>query len=115
MLRQILGIITGYAIFVVSSLALFKISGVDPHSDASIAFMVLTVIYGVTFSFISGLITQLIAKIKTLKLNYILALIIAGFAAFSLIKSEGSHWTQLFAIIIFAPVSILGGLIYTKR
>jgi uncharacterized membrane protein len=77
--------------------------------------MILTAIYGIAISFISGLITQLISRTKKLKVNYVLAFIIAGFASFSLLKSSGSHWTQLFAVFIFSPVSILGGFFINKR
>ena len=115
MTRKILSIILGYAIFVITSLTLFKISGQDPHSDPTNSFMILTTIYGAAFSFVAGLITQLIAKTSHLKINYLLAFIIAGFATFSFFESEGNHWTQLLAIFIFAPISILGGLFYNKR
>ena len=113
--RNILSIIVGYVIFVITALALFKFSGVKPHADPTTVFVILTAIYGVITSFIAGLVTQIIAQTKTLKINYILAFIIAGFATFSLFKSDGNHWTQLIAIFIFAPASILGGLIYIKR
>lgn len=115
MVKQILGVILGYAVFVISSMFLFRFSRVNPHEDASKLFMVLTFVYGTVFSFISGLVTQLIAKTKNLKVNYLLFIIIAGFAAFSLFKSSGSSWTQLLAIFIFAPVSVLGGLFWIKR
>jgi hypothetical protein len=115
MIRKVLSIITGYTIFVVTSLALFKVSGQNPHSNPTSPFVILTIIYGTVFSFIAGLVMQLIAKESNLKLNYVLALIIAGFATFSFLKSEGNHWTQLLAIFIFAPMSILGGLFYNKR
>jgi hypothetical protein len=115
MVKKILGVIAGYAIFVATSIVLFRFSGKDPHEQATINFQILTAIYGAAFSFLSGLVLQVIAKTKNLNLNYILAFIIAGFATFSLIKSEGSHWTQLFAIAIFAPISILGGYFFNKR
>lgn len=35
MMRPILGVILGYAIFVISSILLFRISEVNPHADAS--------------------------------------------------------------------------------
>ncbi|WP_264537771.1 hypothetical protein [Flavobacterium sp. N1736] len=114
MIRQILGVILGYAIFVISSILLFKFSGVNPHADASQLFMVLTFVYGTVFSFVSGLVAQLISKSKNLKVNYVLFVIMAGFAAFSLFKSSGSSWTQLLAIFVFAPVSVLGGLFWIK-
>jgi zinc transporter ZupT len=115
MLKQVLGFITGYAIFAVASLVLFKLSGHDPHQKATNTFILLTAIYGAVFSFLSGLVTPLLAKAKALTLNYILAIIIAGFALFSLLYSEGSHWTQVLTIIIFAPVSLLGGLFYKNK
>lgn len=95
MVKRIGGVIAGYVIFVVSSLLLFKLSGQKPHAQAPISFQVITVLYGVIFSFLSGVVVQLIAKDKTLTLNYVLGLIMAGFATFSFFKTEGSHWTQV--------------------
>ncbi|NEU07871.1 hypothetical protein GZH53_06060 [Flavihumibacter sp. R14] len=115
MTRKILSVFAGYSIFVATSLALFKLSGHNPHSDPIISFVTLTLAYGVIFSFVAGLVAQLIAKSKDLKINYILAVIIASFATFSFFKSGGNHWTQMLAIFIFAPVSVLGGLVYNKR
>jgi hypothetical protein len=114
MIRKILGVVIAYAVFVTSSIALFTLSGQNPHGDTTLTFKILTCIYGAIFSFLGGLVLQLVARTKNLKLNYILALIIAGFAAFSLTRTEGNHWTQLLAILIFAPVSILGGLFYLR-
>jgi hypothetical protein len=115
MRKQIFGVVAGYAIFVVSSILLFRISGIKPHSDASWIFIILTFVYGTIFSGISGFVCQLISKTNNLKINYILSVIIAGFAAFSLLKSDGSSWTQLLAIFVFAPVSVLGGSILIKN
>ena len=114
MIRKIVSIIAGYSIFVATSLAFFKISRQDPHSNPSTIFLFVTIMFGSVFSFVAGFVTQLIAK-SNLKLNYMLAVIIAGFATFSIIKADGSNWTQLLAIFIFAPVSVLGGLFYIKR
>lgn len=114
-IRKTLAVIVGYAIFVASSLLLFKLSGQNPHGQTTISFQLITAIYGVVFSFLSGLVLQFIARTNNLNLNYVLAFIIAGFATFSLMKAEGSHWTQLMAILIFAPASVLGGLFYIRR
>jgi len=115
MIRQIFSVVIGYAIFVISSILLFRFLGVNPHSEVSQLFMVLTFVYGTVVSFISGLVTQLISKTRNLKINYVLFILMAGFAAFSLFKSNGSSWTQLLAIFVFAPVSVLGGLFWIKR
>ncbi|PWS31317.1 hypothetical protein [Pedobacter paludis] len=110
MIRKILGVIIGYAIFVVSSLLLFKISGQKPHADATNLFIFFTAIYGALFSIFAGYITQAISRARKLNVNYILAIIIAGFAGYSLFKSDGNHWTQILAIAFFAPISIIGGI-----
>jgi hypothetical protein len=115
MIRIILGIFVGYAFFVFTSLLFFNLSGQNPHGDPTIGFTLLTALYGAATSFISGLLACWIANRKDLRTNYILAGIIAGFAAFSLFKSEGNHWTQIIAIFIFAPVSILGGWLLMKK
>lgn len=115
MIRGISGVFIGYAIFVISGVALFQLSGVKPHAPASIGFKVITGIYGTAFSILAGYVLQLIAQSKTLIFNVVLALIIAGFAAFSIVQSTGSSWTQLQAICIFAPVSVLGGWLRLKR
>lgn len=115
MIRQVLGVLAGYFIFVASSLALFKFSGIEPHSDASLLIILLTAAYGALFSAISGFAAQFIAKAKSLTVSYVLAFIMAGFAAFSYFKAGGSHWSQLLAIFIFAPLSVLGGWFYLRR
>ena len=115
MFRNSLAVIAAYAVFVITSLALFNLSGHNPDARTTLNFQVLTAIYGIIFSFLSGLVLQLIAKKKNLNLNYILAFIMAGFATFSLIKADGSHWTQLLAIFIFAPTSVLGGFYIVRK
>lgn len=115
MIRKILSVIAGYAVFVISSILLFKLSGQQPHEDAINLFIIFTAIYGALFSIIAGYVTQLISRTKSLKVNYILAIIIAGFALFSLFATDGKHWTQILAIVIFAPISILGGMLGKNR
>jgi len=115
MIRKIAGVIIGYIIFAISALALFKFSSQDPHADPATVFIVLTAVYGIIFSFLGGLVAALIARAIDLKVNYMLAFIIAGFAAFSFIKTNGNHWTQLLAIFAFTPASILGGRFYLRR
>ena len=113
--RNILAVIMGYATFVVSAVLLFQLSGIDPHADPSVGVLILTIIYGMVFSFIGGLLTQLISTTQQLTINYVLAALMAGFATFSLFKSAGNHYSQVAAIFLFAPASILGGLIYLKK
>jgi hypothetical protein len=114
-LKPVLSVVVGYAIFVISAIVLFQLSGVDPHAEPSTLFMISSIGYGALFAFIAGLTTQAILKSGTLTINYILAGIIAGFAAFSLLKTSGNHYSQWAAIFLFAPASILGGLIFIDK
>ena len=115
MLRQVLAIFAGYAIFVAAALLLFQLSGVDPHGDPSILFLLAVIACGIASSVTGGYVAQLIAKKNTLTVNFILALIIAGFAAFSFYKTSGNHYSQMAAIFLFAPLSIVGGYFLIKR
>jgi uncharacterized membrane protein len=115
MTRKILSIIIGYLVFAVTALALFEFAGQNAHSNPTNIFAFFAAIYGAFFSFLAGLVSQYVAKTSNLKINYVLAFMIAAFATFSLLKTVGNHWTQLLAIFIFAPVSILGGLFYKTK
>lgn len=115
MTRKILAVIVGYIIFAATALAFFKVFNIEAHSAASTTVMIQTAINGIIFSTLAGWVTQLIAKTGSLKINYILALLIAAFATFSYFKASGEHWTQLMAIFIFAPVSIVGGWMAVRR
>jgi hypothetical protein len=114
-LRNILSVMVGYATFVISAVLLFQLAGIDPHADPSMGRIVLVIAYGILFSCLGGFLTQLISKTRKLTLNYVLAAIIAGFAIFSLVKTTGNHYSQLAAVFLFAPASVLGGLIYLKK
>jgi len=114
MIRKILSVIAGYMVFAISSVLLFNLTAHHPHQDASATFKCVTIVYGVFFSILSGFVVQLIAAQKTLTLNYILAGLMFTLAAISLLISTGSHWTQLFAMFIFAPASIVGGYLKNR-
>lgn len=115
MIRNILAVIVGYLIFVVSGVLLFQLSGQKRHGETSVPFIIFVIIYGAVFATIGGFIAQIIAKSKTLIINYVLASMMAGFAAFSLFKTDGNHYTQIAAIFLFAPLSILGGYLFLKK
>jgi hypothetical protein len=114
-LRNIVAIVLGYAIFVISALLLFKLSGIDPHQEPSVGFIIVSIIFGLVFSFAGGFVTQLLSKPGSLVVNYFLAFIIASFAVFSMIKTSGNYYSQIVAIFLFAPASVIGGLIYLRK
>ncbi len=101
----------GYLVFAVSAVLLFNLAVIDPHAEATIGLIALVVIYGGVFAFVGGYLTRLIAASKTMAPNFALAILMAVFAAFSLFKSPGTHYTQVAAIFLFAPLSVAGGLL----
>ncbi|TSD66152.1 hypothetical protein FFF34_001760 [Inquilinus sp. KBS0705] len=109
MIRNVLSVIAGYMVFAVSSVMLFNLTGQPPHQDAPLSFKLITLFYGLFFAIVAGWVLQLIARQQTLRLNYVLAAVIFLLAGISMLTSGGSHWTQLFAMFIFAPASVLGG------
>ncbi|HVW96465.1 MAG TPA: hypothetical protein VHA56_10910 [Mucilaginibacter sp.] len=114
-MKNILSVIAGYALFAVSSVLLFNLTGQQPHADVPSGFKILTVFYGLFFSIASGFVLQLIARQRKLRLNFILAMLMFALAAVSMVTSSGSHWTQWFAMLIFAPASILGGYLRIRQ
>ena len=109
--RNVLGVIVGYLIFAVSAVLLFNLSGIDPHADTTVGTVALVIVFGAVFAFAGGYLTKLIVTTKTLIANYALAIIMASFAAFSFFKSPGNHYTQIAAIFLFAPLSLVGGFL----
>lgn len=114
-LRNVLGVICGYAIFVISALLLFRFAEIDAHAQPTTGIIVLVIGYGIVFSFLGGLLAQTIARQRTLTVNYSLAVVIAGFALFSLLKTSGNHYSQFAAIFCFAPASIAGGVLLLRK
>lgn len=114
-LRNILAVICGYAVFAGSAVALFQLADIDPHADPGIGLMLLVLAYGTASSFLGGIVTQWISKSGTLTMSLVLAGIMGSFALFSLFKTTGNHYSQFAAIVLFAPVSIVGGIYFLKR
>ncbi|MFY8036839.1 MAG: hypothetical protein ACOVMQ_06710 [Cyclobacteriaceae bacterium] len=114
-IRYIIAVIIGYAAFVISALLLFKFSGIKPHDDPTLSVMLLTIVFGLVFSFLGGVLAQLISNAGNLWPNYILATILAGFATFSMLQSSGNHYSQIAAIFLFSQASLVGGWVLVRR
>jgi len=112
--RSINSVLLGYLVFALSAVLLYQLSGIDPHSDPTTGFLVFSISYGLLFSFVGGLLTQLLSKTTKLIVNYELALILAGFAVISYIMTSGNHYSQIASIFLFAPCTLVGGWCYLK-
>ena len=113
MIRNIFSVVAGYLVFALSSIMLFTLTSHKPHEQATIVFKLITIGWGLFFSGLAGYVVQWIGKTQSITLNFSLAIIIFVLAATSMLLSKGSHWTQLFAMFIFAPASLIS--IYFKH
>lgn len=109
--RNILGVFVGYFIFAIGAVMLFRLSGIDPHADVGLTTKALVIGCGAVFAFAGGFVGKMIAATRSMVVNVVLALIMAGFAAVSFFMSAGEHYTQVAAIFLFAPLSLLGGVL----
>ena len=53
-LRSIVATIVGYIVFAVSVYAIFRISGQAPHADASVSFMLMSIVSGMLVALAGG-------------------------------------------------------------
>jgi hypothetical protein len=111
LLRSIVAVLVGYAIFAVSAFALFRVTGHDPHAPASLAFMVVTVLEGVVFATAGGYVAAWIAGRRPLAHGVAVAVVLAAGAAASLVATlgHGAVWTQVTALLFMAPSAVVGG------
>ena len=110
-MRSLMAILLGYAVFAVSAVALFAISGQDPHSPARASFMIVSILYGACFGVAAGFVAAWVARKAYFVHAFAVGCIIALGAAASLIArpGEGAFWTQFSAMLLFAPLTLLGG------
>jgi hypothetical protein len=111
LLKSILAVIVGYAIFAGSGIALFQLTEQPPHGEASASFMVAAVLYGIVFAVLGGFVAGWIAGRRPLLHAAIVAAILALGATVSLVATLGSGaiWSQVSAIALMAPAAAAGG------
>lgn len=117
MLRSLIAVIAGYLVFAASAVALFKISGRDPHAPAGLVFMGLTVLYGMFFAAIGGYIAAWLAGRWEFEHSLAVAGLIAAGGAASLLArpGQGALWTQLAAVLVMAPMAMAGGYLRLRQ
>jgi hypothetical protein len=115
-MRSLVAVAAGYLIFAGSAVVLFRLLNVNPHAPATIRFEVLAIAYGLAFSSLGGFVTGKIGRQADLNCGIALALVIALGATISMIARPGAGalWTQIAALVLFAPAS-LGGDWIRKR
>ena len=116
MLRSILAVIVGYAIFAAAGFALFQLSGQPPHEEASLPFMIGFVAFGIAFAVFAGYVAAWLAGRRPFTHGAAVAVVLAVGATASLLATlgKGAIWTQVFAITLMAPSSAAGGWLRGK-
>jgi hypothetical protein len=111
LLRSVIAVVVGYLVFAASAVALFQVSGHDPHSSDSIGFMVLGIFWGFFFATLAGFVAARIGGRYEIEHSLAVASLIAAAGAASLLMRDslGVIWTQLAALLVMAPSAMAGG------
>ena len=117
MLRSIGAVVAGYLVFGLSAVALFRLSGSDPHSAAGAAFMAGSMVWGLLFGAAGGYTAARLAGRRSLAHAGAVGVLLAAIAAVSWLARPGGGavWTQAAAILLFAPATLLGGWLHSRR
>ena len=115
-MRALLSIFAGYAIFVVSAVLLFKVTGEQPDAQASTGFMVGSTLYGMFFAALGGYAATVLARGVSPVPAIALCLLIAVLGGIALImRPDGTRWSQIATVLVMAPMALLGGLVRLRR
>jgi hypothetical protein len=115
MLRSILAVVAGYLLFALSAVALFVLSGVDPHHTAALGFMIGATLYGMLFAFLGGYVAAAIAPNQPRAHASMLAMVIAIGAVGSMVASRTLGWSQLTALFLMVPAATRGGWLRERQ
>jgi nitrate/nitrite transporter NarK len=111
-LRSTAGAVGGYLLFALTAVVLFQVSGQRPHAQASLPFMAGTAAYGMIFAAVGGWFAARVAGRRPALHGFLVALLIAVGAAFSLLFSgAGARWSQWEALLLMAPMAVVGALL----
>jgi hypothetical protein len=115
MVRSIIAVVVGYLVFAVSAVALFGLSGVDPHHTAALGFMLGSTLYGIFFAFVGGYLAATIAPRQPRAHAAMLAMVISIGAVGSMVATRTLGWSQLAALFLMAPAATRGGWLRERQ
>ena len=113
-MRTIAGIILGYLVFALSAVALFRVTGHEPDTPASLSFEITATLYGIAFAYLGGYWGTAIAGRRDLWVAEIIAAIMAAGAIASLIKL-GFSWSPVAALVFMVPAELVGGYLRMRK
>jgi hypothetical protein len=112
-LRSLAALVVGYAVFVISAVALFQLSGRDPHGAQPAWFMAASTAYGILFAGLGGSLASRIAPTRPRLHAFATAGILAAGAIASLLSSPATDatWSMWGALLLMAPACCVGGML----
>jgi RsiW-degrading membrane proteinase PrsW (M82 family) len=115
-LRTLAAVVGGYVIFVFSAVALFQLSGRNPHAPQPLWFVIASAIYGMVFAALGGFVAARVAPGRPLLHAGCVAAVLALGASVSLVASPSADatWSQWTALLLMAPSAYLGGRLATR-
>ena len=115
-LREVLAGAVGYVIFIGSAVLLFQLSGYDPFALPTRSFQLFSILYGIGFAFIAGYLTAMLSPASPIRPAIFVSLLIAIGALLSLLmQSHGERWSQLAALLLMAPMVLVGARARHRR
>jgi hypothetical protein len=114
--RSVVAVIVGYAIFALSAVSFFRLAGRDPHAPQDALFAASAVVFGIAFAALGGFVAGMIAGRRPILHAGIVAGVLAAGALASLLSSpgEGAIWSQLAAALLMAPSALIGGIVKAR-
>jgi RsiW-degrading membrane proteinase PrsW (M82 family) len=115
-LRTVAAVVGGYLIFALSAVALFQLSGRDPHAPQPLWFVAASVAYGMVFAALGGFAAARVAPSRPLLHAGGVAVALALGAGVSLVAGPGggATWSQWAALALMAPSAYVGGHLATR-
>jgi hypothetical protein len=114
-IRSIVAVVGGYLIFSLPAVVLFQATGRAPHAPATVPFMVLAAGYGMCFAGLGGWFAARVSRLRPLLHGSLVALLIATGATASLLFSgAAATWSQWEALLLMAPMAVVGVLIRSR-
>lgn len=106
-----MAVLAGYIVFALPAAALFPLPQAGQHASQPRPFSSFDMGYGAVLAVAAGYLAALLAGRRPLAHARIVSMIIGAVALASLVirLGHGSVWTELTAILIFAPLSLAGG------
>ena len=115
-LRHLAAVVAGYLVFGVSAVALFQLSGRDPHAAAPLGFMIGSTLYGMGFAALGGYVAAKIApEGPMLHAGAVMMLIELGALASLLATLNEPLWSPMAALLFMGPSALAGGWIVKKK